>query len=64
MAYDDLYLQFTGRKVEPSFAQPRLRQLLSLRSEIDLEKQRQQPIRPKDDPTQAHDARNFFSQSW
>ncbi len=59
MAYDDLYLQFTGRKVEPSFAQPRLRQLLSLRSEIDLEKQRQQPIRPKDDPTQAHDARNF-----
>ena len=59
MAYDDLYLQFTGRKVEPSFAQPRLRQLLSLRSQIDLEKQRQQPIRPKDDPTQAHDARNF-----
>ena len=59
MAYDDLYLQFTGRKVEPSFAQPRLRQLLSLRSQIDLEKQRQQPIRPKNDPTQAHDARNF-----
>ncbi|MND51478.1 hypothetical protein D3C80_424670 [compost metagenome] len=59
MAYDDLYLQFTGRKVEPSFAQPRLRQLLSLRSQIDLEKQRQQPIRPKGDPTQAHDARNF-----
>jgi len=59
MAYDDLYLQFTGRKVEPSFAQPRLRQLLSLRSQIDLEKQRQQPIRPKDDPTRAHGARNF-----
>lgn len=59
MAYDDLYLQFTGRKVESSFAQPRLRQLLSLRSQIDLEKQRQQPIRPKDDPTRAHDARNF-----
>ncbi len=59
MAYDDLYLQFTGRKVEPSFAQPRLRQLLSLRSQIELEKQRQEPIPPKVDPTQAHDARNF-----
>ncbi|CAB1214607.1 Lnb N-terminal periplasmic domain-containing protein [Acinetobacter bouvetii] len=59
MAYDDLYLQFIGRKVEPSFAQSRLRQLLSLRSEIDLEKQRQEPVRPKVDPTQAHDARHF-----
>jgi hypothetical protein len=59
MAYDDLYLQFIGRKVEPVFAQPRLRQLLSMRSEIDLEKQRQQPQRPKVDPTQAHDARHF-----
>ena len=59
MAYDDLYLQFIGRKVEPVFAQPRLRQLLSMRSEIDLEKQRQQPQRPKMDPTQAHDARHF-----
>ena len=60
MAYDDLYLQFIGRKVEPVFAQPRLRQLLSMRSEIDLEKQRQQPQRPKVDPTQAHDARHFL----
>lgn len=59
MAYDDLYLQFIGRKVEPVFAQPRLRQLLSMRSEIDLEKQRQQPQRPKVDPTQAHDASHF-----
>lgn len=59
MAYDDLYLQFIGHKVEPSFAQPRLRQLLSLRSQIDLEKQRQEPVRPKVDPTQAHDARHF-----
>ncbi|MDN5513457.1 DUF4105 domain-containing protein [Acinetobacter sp.] len=59
MAYDDLYLQFIGRKVEPVFAQPRLRQLLSLRSEIDLDRQRQQPQRPKVDPTQAHDARHF-----
>ncbi|QQN40282.1 DUF4105 domain-containing protein [Acinetobacter sp. CS-2] len=59
MAYDDLYLQFIGRKVEPVFAQPRLRQLLSMRSEIDLDKQRPQPQRPKVDPTQAHDARHF-----
>lgn len=59
MAYDDLYLQFMGRKVEPNFAQPRLRQLLTLRSQIDIAKQRQQPIRPKADPTQAHDARHF-----
>jgi hypothetical protein len=59
MAYDDLYLQFIGRKVEPVFAQPRLRQLLSLRSQIDLDKQRRQPLRPKMDPTQAHDARHF-----
>lgn len=59
MAYDDLYLQLIGHKVEPVFAQPRLRQLLSMRSEIDLEKQRQQPQRPKVDPTQAHDARHF-----
>ena len=59
MAYDDLYLQFIGHKIEPSFAQPRLRQLLSLRSQIDLEKQRQEPVRPKVDPTQAHDARHF-----
>ncbi|MGE4314648.1 DUF4105 domain-containing protein [Acinetobacter sp.] len=59
MAYDDLYLQLIGAKVEPGFAQPRLRQLLSMRSEIDLQKQRQPPQRPKKDPTQAHDARYF-----
>lgn len=62
MAYDDLYLQFTGRKVEPRFAQPRLRQLLSLRSQIELEKQRQAPDTPKIDPTQAHEARYFSTQ--
>ena len=59
MAYDDLYLQLIGAKVEPGFAQPRLRQLLSMRSEIDLQKQRQPPQRPKMDPTQAHDAHHF-----
>ena len=59
MAYDDLYLQLIGAKVEPGFAQPRLRQLLSLRSQIDLEKQREQAPQPKMDPTQTHDARYF-----
>ncbi|MVV01374.1 DUF4105 domain-containing protein [Acinetobacter baumannii] len=58
MAYDDLYLQFIGRKVEESFAQPQLRQLLALRSQIDLDKQRQEPIRPSTEPTQGHNARN------
>ncbi|WP_031995472.1 Lnb N-terminal periplasmic domain-containing protein [Acinetobacter baumannii] len=58
MAYDDLYLQFIGRKVEESFAQPQLRQLLALRSQIDLDKQRQEPKRPSPEPTQGHNARN------
>ncbi|MHA3891358.1 Lnb N-terminal periplasmic domain-containing protein [Acinetobacter sp. GXMZU3951] len=59
MAYDDLYLQFVARKVDVSFAQPNLRELLTLRSAIDLDKQRQAPERPRMDPTQSHDARNF-----
>ncbi|EQB4401634.1 DUF4105 domain-containing protein [Acinetobacter baumannii] len=58
MAYDDLYLQFIGRKVEESFAQPQLRQLLALRSQIDLDKQRQEPKRPSTEPIQGHNARN------
>lgn len=59
MAYDDLYLQFIGRKVDESIAQPQLRQLLALRSQIDLDKQRQEPKRPAKEPTQGHNARNF-----
>ena len=59
MAYDDLYLQFVARKVDVAFAQPNLRELLTLRSDIDLDKQRQAPERPRIDPTQSHDARNF-----
>lgn len=59
MAYDDLYLQFVARNVDVSFAQPNLRELLTLRSAIDLDKQRQAPERPRMDPTQSHDARNF-----
>lgn len=59
MAYDDLYLQFTSRKIEESVAQPQLRQLLALRSQIDLDKQRQEPKRPGKEPTQGHNARNI-----
>ncbi|TCB36747.1 DUF4105 domain-containing protein [Acinetobacter sp. ANC 4910] len=59
MAYDDLYLQLVARKVDVAFAQPNLRELLILRSAIDLDKQRQAPERPRIDPTQSHDARNF-----
>ncbi|MEQ1225250.1 Lnb N-terminal periplasmic domain-containing protein [Acinetobacter pittii] len=59
MAYDDLYLQFIGPKVEESIAQPQLRQLLALRSQIDLDKQRQEPKRPTKEPTQGHNARNL-----
>ncbi len=59
MAYDDLYLQFTSRQIEESVAQPQLRQLLALRSQIDLDKQRQEPKRPEKEPTQGHNARNI-----
>jgi len=59
MAYDDLYLQFTSRKIEESVAQPQLRQLLALRSQIDLDKQRQEPKRPTKEPTEGHNARNI-----
>ena len=59
MAYDDLYLQFVGRKVDESFAQPRLRELLSLRSQSKIEKQRLAPEMPIVDPTQSHHARNL-----
>ena len=57
MAYDDLYLYLTSRKVQGEFAQPRLRQLLVLRSEIMLEKQRKDAVRPALDPTQGHHAK-------
>ncbi len=59
MAYDDLYLKLIGRKIEAKIAQPRLRQILSLRSQINLEKQRQDVARPQVDPVQGHHARSF-----
>lgn len=59
MAYDDLYLQFLRRQIDETFAQPRFRQLLGLRSQIELEQQRWEPERPRLDPTQSHKARNI-----
>lgn len=59
MAYDDLYLQYISRQVDADFAQPQLRQLLAERSQIDVEKQRQEPKRPKKQPVEGHHARNL-----
>ncbi len=59
MAYDDLYLQFVARQVDSTFTQPRFRQLLGLRSQIQIEKQRQEPRRPKIDPVDSHDSRKW-----
>ena len=63
MAYDHLYLDFLRQKVDKSFAQPRFRQLLGLRSQLDIEKQRKSPMRPKTDPTQSHNARHISIQA-
>ncbi|MCU4367749.1 DUF4105 domain-containing protein [Acinetobacter courvalinii] len=59
MAYDDLYLQFISRKVDTDFAQPQLRQLLAERSQIQVDKQRQEPTRPQKQPVEGHHARNI-----
>lgn len=59
MAYDDLYLQFISRKVDTDFAQPQLRQLLAERSQIQVDKQRQEPSRPLKQPVEGHHARNI-----
>lgn len=59
MAYDDLYLQYISRQIDANIAQPKLRQLLAERSQIEVEKQRQQPERPKMQPVEGHHARNF-----
>lgn len=63
MAYDDLYLKFIGRQVDAKIAQPRLRYLLNLRSQISLKKQRGIPETPTTDPTQSHHARHISIQA-
>ena len=59
MAYDDLYLQFVAREVDSTFTQPRFRELLGLRSQIQIVKQRQEPQRPKVNPVDGHDSRKW-----
>ncbi|WP_173910354.1 DUF4105 domain-containing protein [Acinetobacter sp. Marseille-Q1618] len=59
MAYDDLYLVLISKKIDAKIAQPKLRQILSLRSQMDQPKQRQDVTRPKYDPSQGHHAKNF-----
>ena len=59
MAYDDLYLQFVARQVSQEFAQPRFRQLLGLRSQLEVAKQRREPKPPQVNPVEGHSARNW-----
>lgn len=59
MAYDDLYLQFVARQVSQEFAQPRFRQLLGLRSQLEVTKQRREPKPPQVNPVEGHSARNW-----
>ena len=59
MAYDHLYLQLVGRKVEAKVAQPYLRQFLMLRSQLDVAKQRPSVATPSTAPKQGHHARRL-----
>ncbi|MCH7308641.1 DUF4105 domain-containing protein [Acinetobacter sp. NIPH 1852] len=59
MAYDDLYLQYISNKADGDVAQVHLRQLLAKRSQIQIDKQRQEPARPKIQPVEGHHARNL-----
>ena len=61
MAYDDLYLQLISNKVTKEFAQPRLRALLSKRSELDIKKQRIAPTEPKLNPVEGHRSRTVVA---
>ena len=62
MAYDDLYLVLISRKIATQEAQPKLRQILSLRSQLNIEKQRTEVEPPRHDPAQGHHAKNTFIQ--
>lgn len=56
MAYDDLYVRFMARDVTRESAQPRLRQLLVLRSQNAAPVQRREIPVPKVNPSSGHDA--------
>lgn len=57
MSYDALYLKLVSGEVEAVQAQPKLRQLLVLRSQLDVERQRQMPETPEVNPALGHHAR-------
>ena len=59
MAYDALYLKLVAGEVKGELAQPRLRQLLVQRSQLDIQRQRQDPPKPKYDPIDGHHARKI-----
>nr|WP_257223688.1 DUF4105 domain-containing protein [Acinetobacter sp. YH12140] len=59
MAYDHLYLLLIGRKVSAEETQPKLRQILALRSQSSQPKQRTEPKQPSLNPVNGHHARNF-----
>ena len=63
MAYDHLYLQLIAQQVDSKIAQPRIRQILSLRSQLNVEKQRSVTVTPEHDPVDGHHARNFSIQA-
>ena len=63
MAYDHLYLQLVSQKVTAAFAEPRLRQILAIRSRLMEPKQRQPVEQPKQDPLMGHHAHQIQLQA-
>lgn len=53
-AYDELYARYLARQVPKETAPPRLRNLLTLRSQVDIPDQRVAPKQPAADPSMGH----------
>lgn len=53
-AYDELYARYLARQVPKDAAPPRLRSLLTARSQIDIPDQRVAPVQPAADPSMGH----------
>ncbi len=58
-AYDDLYSRYVAREVSRETAPPRLRRLLTLRSQVPVPDQRVEPVRPAVDPANGHGTRRI-----
>lgn len=56
-AYDDLYSRYVAREAARDTAPPRLRQLLTRRSQVPVPDQRVEPVRPAVDPANGHGTR-------